>query len=118
MTPATAAGATQAFEDAGALLSLFSNLASTNDKSTVISEKMNLFNKVRLIRASRIQIGALFPPPDGTKNQLTQLIAALEEKDDLPNNFKGRRPLDPEILEWDFKYDIFEKCRRVLEGRE
>jgi hypothetical protein len=114
MTPATAAGGTQALEDAGALLSLFSNFSVTKDKSALIAERMRMFDKVRLFRASRIQVGALFPPSDGTENPLAGLRMGLEEKDDLPDELRGRRSMDGDRREWDFRYNIFEKCQKVL----
>ncbi len=66
MTPFTAAGATQAIEDAGALLGLFKNI---HDKSDA-ERRLKMYDLVRLVRATRIQIGSTLPFKDGRKNPL------------------------------------------------
>ncbi|PVH83437.1 FAD/NAD(P)-binding domain-containing protein [Cadophora sp. DSE1049] len=53
MTPMTAQGGTQALEDAGALHALFAAIPSLSS----LSERIALYDKVRLIRATRIQLG-------------------------------------------------------------
>jgi len=57
MLPFNAQGANQALEDAGALLSLFSNLTSKD----VVPERMRMFEQVRKKRANRQQIISSVP---------------------------------------------------------
>lgn len=85
MTPMTAQGGTQALEDAGALHALFANIPSFSS----LPERMVLYNKVRLIRASRIQLGVVMPLKNGDVNPLKKVADELLEKDvDLPAEAK------------------------------
>jgi 2-polyprenyl-6-methoxyphenol hydroxylase-like FAD-dependent oxidoreductase len=66
MTPFTAAGATQALEDAGTLLGLFKNIKTKEE----VKERLGYYDKVRLVRATRIQTGSSMPFKDGRRNGL------------------------------------------------
>lgn len=66
MTPFTAAGATQGLEDAGALLGLLKDLKGKEETET----RLALYDSVRLVRASRIQLGSSTPYKDGKKHPL------------------------------------------------
>lgn len=66
MSPFTAAGATQALEDAGAFLGLFADIKGKED----VERRIEAYDKVRLVRASRIQTGSTMPFKDGRKNPL------------------------------------------------
>lgn len=100
MTPFTAAGATQALEDAGALLTLFSNLTSKSD----IPERTKLLDKVRVVRASRIQLGTVQPLKDGSDNPLKVVAEELMQRDEgLPESCKEVGHFRREKMEWDYR---------------
>lgn len=85
MTPFTAAGAVQALEDAGALLALFSDLTSLSQ----VAERLQIFDEVRVVRATRIQLGTVMPLVDGSENPLKKVAEELSKRDsDLPDEYK------------------------------
>lgn len=100
MTPFTAAGATQALEDAGALLTLFSNIGSETD----LERRMQMYNKARYIRASRIQLGSILPLKNGQPNPLLEMSKKFEQDDtDMPSEAKITPPRSPERSVYDWK---------------
>lgn len=125
MMPFTAAGATQALEDAGALLGLFKDIRSeTRDEKEgegegkgerEIERRLRLFDRVRCVRGTRIQTGSALPYKDGRKNPLTDENLRIELLDeDLPSDLRELGLDNPKRLAFDFKYDVFKKCREVL----
>lgn len=93
MTPFTAAGATQALEDAGALLALFTDLSTR----TQLSERMEMFDEVRVARATRVQLCACMPLKGGSPNPPHEIARGLEIKDkDFPVRLRGRGLQDDE----------------------
>ncbi|CZR55267.1 uncharacterized protein PAC_05154 [Phialocephala subalpina] len=99
MTPFTAAGATQALEDAGALLGLFKDL---KDGEGEVGRRLGL-------------TGSTTPFKDGRRNPLADENLRIELLDeDLPSELRGLGPQNPKRLAFDFKYDVFRKCREVL----
>jgi 2-polyprenyl-6-methoxyphenol hydroxylase-like FAD-dependent oxidoreductase len=129
MTPFTAQGANQALEDAGALLGLFSNITSKD----LLVQRLAMYDKVRLVRATRIQTGASPPYKNGDPNPLAKAHKELLEMDDyVPADLKAKPTFDPDKQKWDFRYvprnyftskfillidvryNVFEKCEEVL----
>jgi len=129
VTPFTAQGANQALEDAGALLGLFSNITSKD----MLAQRLAMYDKVRLVRATRIQTGASRPYKNGDPNPLTKAHEDLLEKDEyMPAELKAKSTFDPDRQKWDFRYgprndfmskfglliglryNVFEKCEEVL----
>lgn len=96
MSPFTAQGGNQAIEDAGAILALLSNLPSKD----ALPSRLQMFDKVRLIRASRIQLGGIIEGP--VNHPLLELQAKYEELDERPAELR----LSREGMEWDFKYAL------------
>lgn len=83
MTPFTAAGATQALEDAGALLVLFKDIKSEigregegeegkgEERKGEVERRLRLYDRVRNARGTRIQTGMALPFKGGRRNPLT-----------------------------------------------
>lgn len=100
MTPFTAAGATQALEDAGALLALFSNISS----KAVLDSRIQLYNDARYVRASRIQLSSIMPLKDGQQNPLMDMSKQFMTEDtDMPFKFKMMSPRNPKRLIYDWQ---------------
>ncbi|KAF4630292.1 hypothetical protein G7Y89_g7841 [Cudoniella acicularis] len=112
MTPFTGQGATQALEDAGALLVLLSNIKSKAE----VPRRLEMFNKIRVARASRIQVDASTPLNKGV-NPLLALKQELYEKDELPEALRAADKSNERRI-WDYKYNVFEKCEKILRVRE
>jgi salicylate hydroxylase len=94
MTPFTAQGATQALEDAGALLGLFSNISSKDQ----LSSRLQMFEKVRLARSARVQSSASTPLRSGKPNPLVERKQEYQDRDKM--FLKGLE--DKERALWDF----------------
>lgn len=104
MTPFTAQGATQTLEDAGALLSVFSNLNSKGD----LPKRMQAYDKVRITRTRRIQSSSSTALRSGKPNPLVERKQEYEDEDKmLPKNMGGvmdKARFEKEKFLWDFKY--------------
>jgi hypothetical protein len=81
-------------EDAGAILVLLSNLPSKD----VLPSRLQMFDKARLIRASRIQLGSIIE--GRVCHPLLEVKARYEEFDERPVELGPSR----NGMEWDFKY--------------
>lgn len=84
-----ASGGTQAIEDAGAVLGLFSEIPTINDLPT----RLQLFEKVRLIRSSRVQAGGGIPW-NKYKVPWASRLAELKEADGIPDGLSIGEKLD------------------------
>ncbi|KAJ5412811.1 salicylate hydroxylase [Penicillium sp. CMV-2018d] len=125
MLPFSGQGANQAIEDAGALKILFENIHSPED----VPSRMALFEKLRRLRVSRVQIMSSVrvgkeavvleelrnqADPPGSGNLIIYIpeFAAKSEYNvaysDVPTNFTER-------LTHDFGYNIFEESIKFLE---
>ena len=104
MTPLTAQGATMALEDAGALLTLFSNLASKEE----LPGRMQAYDKVQVARASRTMSSTSFPLRGGIPNPLVVRKQEYEDADELLPKGLGPR----EKLYGDFRYVLTSSMSR------
>jgi len=107
MLPLNAQAGNQALEDAGALLSLFSNLK--NGSREEIRERMKLFDALRLKRTGRQQIISSVMP-DEVKN-LGERLKGYEE--DIPGE-EGESARERMLRE--LGYNIFARSEEVLKG--
>lgn len=99
-TPFTAAGATQALEDAGALMALFSNISSDAE----LEKRLQMYNKARHVRASRVQLGSVLPLKNGQPNPLMEMSKKFEDDDtDMPSEIKMTAPRSPERAVYDWQ---------------
>lgn len=94
MTPFTAQGATQALEDAGALLGIFSNMTSKDQ----LEDRLKMYEKVRLARSARVQSSASTSLRSGKPNPL---VVRKKEYEDADTKWpKGLS--DKEKFSWDY----------------
>ena len=81
MLPFAAQGGNQALEDAGAILSLFSDITSKDD----LPQRLRLFDLVRRKRACRLQVTSSVPA-EQVKSISEKLKEFIEEADVPPEN--------------------------------
>ncbi|KAI1097349.1 putative salicylate hydroxylase [Jackrogersella minutella] len=103
MLPFGAQGANQAIEDAGALGALFSGGESAID----VPSRLELFEQVRRLRASRVQ--SLSRVRLGKEKEVEATVRQYADPlgSDVPISFFER-------LAHDYKIDVFETCKEAL----
>lgn len=104
MLPFGAQGANQAIEDAGALGALFS---VGNESANDVSNRLSLYEEVRRLRASRIQL--LSRVRLGKEKEVEARVRQYADPpgSDVPTSFSER-------LAHDYRDDVFEACNRAL----
>ncbi|KAJ4361263.1 hypothetical protein N0V95_002032 [Ascochyta clinopodiicola] len=104
MLPFSGQGANQAIEDAGALGYLLSGLPD----ATLLQQRLALFERVRVKRASRVQI--LSRAVAGWEKDVQSEVAAYgEEGVDIPTNVAER-------FAHDARFDVYQKCQELLDA--
>ncbi|KAK2603665.1 hypothetical protein QQS21_004138 [Conoideocrella luteorostrata] len=103
MLPFGGQGANQAIEDAGALGALFAGVSSPS----LVSERLKLFEDVRRLRASRVQI--LSKARLGKEKEVEAELMQYADPPgaNVPTSIHER-------YEHDFAFDVLERCREVL----
>ncbi|KAL7626429.1 hypothetical protein AAE478_003201 [Parahypoxylon ruwenzoriense] len=103
MLPFGAQGANQALEDAGALGALFSGCQSATD----VSGRLALFDRVRRLRASRVQTLSMVRLGKEKEVEAQVRQYADPQGSDVPTSFSERH-------EHDYGFDVFDACQKVL----